>query len=96
MKSYCQADMMGVLMHVLLSQVSLGGLEHGLTPLAASCASMHVIDAPLLFLDALWLPYRRDRQELVDAIQAAGPVKAIFGHTDVVSMLVMWPVYTTS
>lgn len=29
----------------------------------------------------------------MDAIQATGPVKAIFGHTDVVSMLMTWPVY---
>jgi hypothetical protein len=38
--------------------------------------------------DALWLPYQRDEGLIREAIQAAlqqGPIKAIFGHADVVS-----------
>ena len=34
--------------------------------------------------DALWLPYRKDKAQLKEAIEAAGPVKAIFAHADVV------------
>ena len=68
-----------------MEQVTLGGIEHSLTALAASCESIHIIDRPLLFLGALWLPYRRDKTELEAAIAAAGPIKATFGHADVVS-----------
>ena len=35
--------------------------------------------------DALWLPYRKDRAQLKDAIEGAGPIKAVFAHADVVS-----------
>jgi len=65
-------------------QVTLGGLEHGLTPIAAASPCVHVIEEPTLFLDALWLPYRREHRPLERAIQEAGPVKAVFGHADVV------------
>ena len=34
--------------------------------------------------EALWLPYRKDRAQLKEAIEAAGPVKAVFAHADVV------------
>ena len=67
-------------------QITIGGLEHGLTPLAEVCAAVHVIEKPTEFLGALWLPYRRQRAELEAALQAAGPAKAIFAHADVVSM----------
>jgi hypothetical protein len=66
-------------------QVSLGGLEHGLTALAAACPSVHIMEQPTLFLDALWLPYRRQQADLEAALKAAGPVKAVFAHADVVS-----------
>jgi hypothetical protein len=64
--------------------VSLGGLTHALTPLAAASPLIHVFDAPARFLGALWLPYRRDRGETEAAVAAAGPVDAVFGHADVV------------
>ena len=65
-------------------QVTLGGLVHGLTPLAAACPAVHVFERPTLFLDALWLPYRRERGEIEAAIRSSGPLKALFGHADVV------------
>ena len=34
--------------------------------------------------DALWLPYRKDRAQLKEAIQDAGDIKAVFAHADVV------------
>ena len=34
--------------------------------------------------EALWLPYRKDRAQLKEAIEEAGPVKAVFAHADVV------------
>lgn len=71
--------------HRLCHQVSLGGLTHALTPLAAASPLIHVFDAPARFLGALWLPYRRDRGETEAAVAAAGPVDAVFGHADVVS-----------
>ena len=64
--------------------MTLSGLEHGLTPIAEACPSVHVFDRPALCLDALWLPYRRDPAELEACVRSAGPVKAIFGHADVV------------
>ena len=65
-------------------QVTLSGLEHGLTPIAEACPYVHVFDRPALCLDALWLPYRRDPAELEACVRSSGPVKAIFGHADVV------------
>eukprot|EP00887_Chlorella_sp_A99_P004143 scaffold23.g4143.t1 len=55
-------------------QVSLGGLTHSLTALAAANPRIHAFDAPAAFLGALWLPYRRDPAQLEAAIAAAlGP-----------------------
>jgi hypothetical protein len=34
--------------------------------------------------DALWLPYRKDRTQLKEAIEGAGDIKAVFAHADVV------------
>lgn len=76
---------MGCLCNLKSVQISIGGLEHGLTPLAEACPAVHVIEQPTQFLGALWLPYRRQRAELEAALQAVGPAKAIFAHADVVS-----------
>lgn len=65
-------------------QVSVGGLEHALTPLAAANNCIHIFDTPTHFMGALWLPYRRDHAELESAIKAVGPIKAVFAHADVV------------
>lgn len=73
-------------MYVGAWQSTIGGLEHGLTPLAEACAALHVFDRPTEWGGALWLPYRRQRAELEAAIRGAtGTVKAVFGHADVVS-----------
>ncbi|KAK9831419.1 hypothetical protein WJX81_003210 [Elliptochloris bilobata] len=69
-------------------QVTLSGLDHGLTPIAEACASVHVFDRPSVFLDALWLPFRRDPAELEACVRACGPVRAIFGHADVLGAFV--------
>ena len=71
---------------ISLLQVTLSGLEHSLTPISAACPNVHVFEQPTLFLGALWLPYRRDRNETEAAIRAGGTVKAIFAHADVVSL----------
>lgn len=76
--------------------MSLGGLTHALTPLAAASPLIHIFDAPARFLGALWLPYRRDRGETEAAVQAAGPVDAVFGHADVVSSHHQPPCYQGS
>uniref|UniRef100_A0A061SMF6 Calcineurin-like phosphoesterase domain-containing protein n=1 Tax=Tetraselmis sp. GSL018 TaxID=582737 RepID=A0A061SMF6_9CHLO len=65
-------------------QVTAGGLVHALTPIAACNPNIHVFSRPAEFLGALWLPYRRDPQELRDAVAAAGDIKAVFAHVDVV------------
>lgn len=72
-------------MQLVAGQVSLGGLEHGLTAIAAACSSVHIMEQPTLFQGALWLPYRRQHADLEAALKAAGPVKAVFAHADVVS-----------
>ena len=59
-------------------------MEHALTSIAVASPLIHVFDAPTTFLDALWLPYRRDKRQLEAAVEAAGPVKAVFAHADVV------------
>ncbi len=72
-------------------QVTLGGLVHGLTPLAAAAPDkIHVFDGPAMYAGALWLPYRRDPNEIASALEAAkttgspgSPPSAIFAHVDV-------------
>jgi len=68
-------------------QVLLSGLDHALPPLAAACRSMIMIDQPCIFMDALWLPYRRNVVELQAALQQAGSVTAVFAHADVVGSI---------
>lgn len=75
-------------------QVTIGGLEHALTPLAAANPLIHVFDRPTLYKDALWLPYRRAHADVADAVhlavKAAGAARkpasltAVFAHADVV------------
>lgn len=50
---------------------------------------MHIFDRPAVFLDALWLPFRRDAADLEACLRACGPVRAVFGHADVVRPLFM-------
>ncbi|BDA43191.1 hypothetical protein COCOBI_04-2030 [Coccomyxa sp. Obi] len=70
-------------------QSTIGGLEHGLTPLAEACAAVHVFDQPTEFGGALWLPYRRQREELEAAVRTCtGPIKAVFGHADIIGAYV--------
>lgn len=72
------------LLPTVVRQVNFEGSEHGVTPLAAACPAMHIMEVPTLFLGALWLPYRRDHEELKEAMRAAGPVGVLFAHADVV------------
>ncbi|KAK4535423.1 hypothetical protein CDCA_CDCA05G1448 [Cyanidium caldarium] len=71
-------------------QVSLGGLEHALTPIAAAMPAglVKVIDRPQVFLNALWLPYRRDTTEVLQALREHGPhVRAVFCHAEILGAL---------
>ena len=68
-------------------QVLLSGLDHALPPLAAACRGMIMIDQPCIFMDALWLPYRKNVVELQAALQQAGSVTAVFAHADVVGFI---------
>lgn len=65
-------------------QISVGGLAHALKPLAAACSAIQVLEVPTLYKGALWLPYRKDHTEVKAALEAAGSVKAVFAHADVV------------
>ena len=38
-------------------QVSVGGLDHALHPLAAACPAIHVLDEPILYRSVLILYY---------------------------------------
>eukprot|EP00898_Chlorokybus_atmophyticus_P004725 jgi/Chlat1/5253/Chrsp33S00387 len=66
-------------------QVNLGGSLHALMPLeAAGNGYIRVFSEPAVFLDALWLPYRRDQEAIKAAMQMHGNgVKAVFAHVDV-------------
>lgn len=66
-------------------QISVGGLAHALKPLAAACSAIQVLEVPTLYRGALWLPYRKDQSEIKSALAAAGLLKAVFAHADVVS-----------
>ncbi|CEF99525.1 P-loop containing nucleoside triphosphate hydrolase [Ostreococcus tauri] len=66
-------------------QVTAGGMSHALTPLAKANANIVVFDGPTLYGGALWLPYRRNADELKRAIQETkGEFNAIFCHADVI------------
>ena len=66
-------------------QVTAGGMSHALTPLAASNENIVVFDGPTLYNGALWLPYRRNSDELKRAIhECRGEFNAIFCHADVI------------
>mgnify|MGYP001807541603 CR=1 FL=1 len=55
---------------------------------AAASAAAAATVAVAVSRDSLWLPYRRDEGVIREAISSAlqqGPLKAIFGHADVVS-----------
>lgn len=69
-------------------QVSLGGMVHALTPLAAASPRwVHVFDGPAVYAGALWLPYRRNAHEVAavlrEASSSSAGVEAVFAHADV-------------
>ncbi len=84
MKQWTQPTILLVGNH---DQITLGGLEHALTPVAVACPNVVLIDKPSVFMRALWLPYRKNTQELEEALQQTAGVKAVFAHADVVGCL---------
>ena len=75
-------------------QVDVDGSTHALTPLSFALERCKIISQSEVFLGALWLPYRRDLQQLQDSIAkafsedatqsvAAPRPRAIFCHADV-------------
>lgn len=84
MKQWTQPTILLVGNH---DQIPLGGLEHALTPVAVACPNVVRIDKPSVFMGALWLPYRKNTQELEEALQQTAGVKAVFAHADVVGCL---------
>ena len=66
-------------------QVNLGGTVHALEPIAKAADSVSVFSEPTVWKNALWLPYRRRKDELEEALSMyKDEVKAIFAHVDVV------------
>lgn len=74
-------------------QVELGGVENALRPLAACNREwIHLVEAPMVWGGALWLPYRRRPQELREILtqlhrrsNAEGHhLHAVFAHADIV------------
>jgi hypothetical protein len=65
-------------------QVNMGGQMHALMVLGAVNPLIKVFDDPVEFLDALWLPFRRDQSLIKEALDQHPNVKAIFAHLDVV------------
>jgi len=67
-------------------QVTVGGEEHSLVPLASVMADHALlITRPKLFLDALWIPYRRSEEAIRTALaEHSGAAKAVFCHVDIV------------
>ncbi|KAL2632582.1 hypothetical protein R1flu_004061 [Riccia fluitans] len=65
-------------------QVNMGGQMHALMVLGAVNPLIRVFDEPVEFLDALWMPYRRDQNIINQTLQQHPTVKAIFAHLDVV------------
>ena len=66
-------------------QVDLGGLKHGLTPIEAASPTMTCLNGPQLLNGALWIPYRRDAEEVTATLEVyKGDFNAVFCHIDVV------------
>jgi hypothetical protein len=65
-------------------QVSIGGDVHSLTPLEAASPYIRVLHQPTVVCGALFVPYRRDHQAVLDAMRAHPHVQAVFAHIDVV------------
>jgi hypothetical protein len=56
------------------TQVDHAGVKHALTPFDVACPHVHVFDAPAVFNNALWLPYRKDHAPIRNALAAVQPV----------------------
>ena len=65
-------------------QVDLGGLEHSLTAIAAAVPNAWCIDEPSMLGTAIVIPYRRDADEVIGAIEAHPEAVAVLCHIDVV------------
>lgn len=69
-------------------QVSLGGEDSALVPLAAANpAFIHLVSRPLRFAGALWIPYRRHASVIRGVLRhpavVSAPPAAVFAHVDV-------------
>lgn len=69
-------------------QVSLGGTVHALEPLiyAFRPDQILMIDEPSICMNALWIPYRRDRnvmKQILDYSWKSKDISVIFCHADV-------------
>ena len=66
-------------------QVTIGGDVHALTVLNMADNKVKVFTEPTLFADILWVPYRRKKEEVLEAIDCfEGDYMALFLHVDII------------
>lgn len=73
-------------------QTTLGGQIHSLEAVEAAAVDdlVYVVDRPTILYDALWVPYRRHKNDVVDIMGACDElvqtrnIEAVFAHVDVV------------
>lgn len=58
--------------------------EHGLTPFQYCSKYIHVFDQPTMMNNQLWIPWKRDVNELKAIIDAHSSCDVIFGHFDII------------
>ena len=58
--------------------------EHGLTPFKYASKYIQVLDHPTMLNNALWVPWRRDHEELKRVIDLHPECQVIFGHFDII------------
>ena len=58
--------------------------EHGLTPFKYASKYITVLDEPTVLENRLWVPWRRDHDELKTILAKNTEVECIFGHFDII------------
>lgn len=66
-------------------QVTIGGDVHALTVLNMADNTVQVFTKPTILADILWVPYRRKKEEVLEAIDCfEGDYMALFLHVDII------------
>lgn len=62
--------------------------ENALLPFSFASPHVTIFEVPTVHNNVLWVPWRRNHEDLIDALNTEGDIKAIFGHFDIIGALV--------